>query len=271
VALLNLVVNARDAMPDGGRVRIAAQNRVLPAGERAVALQGVPAEVVEIAVTDEGGGIPPAILGRIFEPFFTTKGEGQGSGLGLAQVYGFAKQSNGAVTVESELGRGTTFTLYLPRAAAAESAVRTPQPASAVVPGESDRFEGQPRILIVDDDPAAAETAAALLTRLGCRVRTTDRPRRALGLLAADPQFDLVFSDIVMPGGMDGIELAAVIECRHPGLPVLLTSGSTERVQLAAEAGRDVLQKPYTAAGLKNALENALQGDPSPEMAAQQR
>jgi CheY-like chemotaxis protein len=271
VALLNLVVNARDAMPEGGTVRLDARNLVLPAGERPAALQGLAEEVVALTVSDEGSGIPPTILGRVFEPFFTTKGEGQGSGLGLAQVYGFAKQSNGAVTVESELGRGTRFTLYLPRAAAAGSAASPSWPVSAVAPGESDPFDGQPRILVVDDDHEAADAAAALLTRLGCSVRMTDRPRRALGLLAAGPHVDLVFSDIVMPGGMDGIEFAAVIEHRYPGLPVLLTSGSAEKLQVAAEAGREVLQKPYTAARLRNALDEALQAASLPRADAARR
>jgi len=213
--------------------------------------------VVALTVADEGGGIPPAILGRIFEPFFTTKGEGQGSGLGLAQVYGFAKQSNGAVTVESELGSGTRFTLYLPRTWAA-AAERPPARVAAAPVEECDSFERGPRILVVDDDEAATEAAAAALRRLGCRVTVADRARQALGILAEDAGYDLVFSDIVMPDGMNGIELATAIELRHPGLPVLLTTGSLRTLHLAIAAGREVLPKPYTIAALQAAVERNL-------------
>jgi CheY-like chemotaxis protein len=268
VALLNLVVNARDAMPDGGTVRVSVDNLVLPVGGRPAELHGLPSDVVAITVADTGSGIPPAILGRIFEPFFTTKGEGQGSGLGLAQVYAFAKQSGGAVTVDSELGRGAIVTLYLPRLVTATPAV-PPSPArpAPLAWADGGRFEGEPRILVVDDEKDSAEVTTALLTRLGCRVTVADRARRALSILGEDAAYDLVFSDIAMPDGMNGIELAAIIEHRHPGLPVLLTTGNPQRERLAMAAGREVLQKPYAVnvliATLKRHLQNATMPAPT--------
>jgi two-component system, NtrC family, sensor kinase len=268
IALLNLAINARDAMSGGGKVRISARNLALPIRERPPALRDLAEELVTVTVADEGQGIPPELLARIFEPFFTTKSEGKGSGLGLAQVYGFAKQSNGAVTIESEVDRGTSVTLYLPRAAdaattkAAGGAAAAPAPS----PADAERWEapnrgGLGRILVVEDDADVAEMAAASLERLGYRVTVADRARRALEILADDPRYDLVFSDIVMPDGMSGLDLADEIERRHPDVPLLLTTGYAAQERLAT-ADRDVLPKPYAIDQLKAAIEARLRKSP---------
>ena len=247
LALLNLAVNARDAMPNGGTLRISAEP---------VALTGKPAEdglsgdFVAIRVADSGTGIAPEILPHVFEPFFTTKDVGKGTGLGLSQVYGFAKQSGGTATVASTVGRGTVITLYLPR-------THDP-PAPSVAPAER---EGAPHgtgtVLVVEDSPEVAEVATAYFQQLGYTVKQVANPSAALELIASDPKIDLVFSDVLMPGGMNGLELGQAIRQRYPAVPVLLATGYSDGVRDALQQGFVVLQKPFDLAALEQALREA--------------
>src|SRR5258708_7267615 len=189
----------------------------------------------------------PDVLLRVFEPFFTTKAVGRGSGLGLAQVYSFAKQSNGLAEIDSALGRGTTVTLYLPRAAGAVP------PHEAAAPPQD--FAGAARrVLIVEDDGEVADVAQGYLEAFGFQTVVVDRAARALDLLSRDSAFDLVLSDIVMPDGMSGIELSQQLARRFPRLPVLLTTGYAGPQPTADDTAVDVLRQPYHARTLREAI-----------------
>lgn len=244
LALLNLVINARDAMPDGGIVTIAAENVRLARNEAPLGLEG---EFVAIAVADTGVGIPEDILPKVFDPFFTTKEADKGTGLGLSQVHGFANQSGGGVTIVSTLGKGTTVTLYFPRSAAAVAE-------HDALPAAAQRGEG--RILVVDDNPEVANVSATLLEQLGYTVKTANGAVAALNELK-NGSFDLVFSDIVMPGAMNGIALARKVRELHPDLPVVLATGYSEA---AADVTHEfaILRKPFTEAELGRAVTVAL-------------
>lgn len=234
--LMRLVANAQDAMPEGGRLRFAARNARL-AGE----VQGLAGEFVAISIEDTGAGIPTEIRPRIFEPFFTTKQFGHGTGLGLAQVYGFAQQSKGAVAVESAEGRGTTMTLYLPSrgAAAAERADR----AAAAKPG----------VLVVEDEPFLAELAADLVREFGYEPYVAHSAAEALSMLTRISGVKLVFTDVIMPGGMSGLELARKVRTRYPELPIVLTTGYSQVVGSAPEEF-PLLPKPYDVRQLEETL-----------------
>jgi PAS domain S-box-containing protein len=247
-ALINLAANARDAMPRGGVFRVRARNTVSQDAGRM--------ERIAIEVSDTGVGIPSDDLSKVFEPFFTTKPVGQGTGLGLAQVYGFVQQSGGSVDIRSEVGRGTTVTLLLPRAAQATA----PEPASPV---EREPGQGAParRILLVEDNASVAELAEALLTDQGHRVARAASAREALAILDGDGAFDLVFSDLVMPGDMDGLDLALAIRRRDPGLPVLLATGYSEAAARVGEEGFRLLSKPYHPRELEEVVQELLAGD----------
>ena len=247
LALLNLAVNARDAMPNGGALGITAKPVVLKG--KAVE-EGLRGEFVAIRVADTGSGIPADILPRVFEPFFTTKEVGKGTGLGLSQVYGFAKQSGGTATVTSTVGRGTVITLYLPRTQEA--------PAPSIVLAEP---EAAPQragtVLLVEDNPAVAEVGTAYFQQLGYMVKQVANAREALELLGNDPKIDLVFSDILMPGGMNGLELGHAIRQLYPTLPVLLSTGYSSSARDAVSQGFVVLQKPFDLAALEQGLRDA--------------
>jgi PAS domain S-box-containing protein len=247
-AVLNMVINARDAMPRGGVLRISARNTgQLPAVRNHAGASG---EFVAVSVTDTGSGIPPDVLARIFEPFFTTKGVNQGTGLGLSQAYGFAKQSGGEVDVQTELGVGTTFTLYFPRA---QPAVQQTCPAASTISAEPPLVAR--KVLLVEDNEAVGSFANNLLAELGVDVTWVTDARNALDTLGTQQgAFDLVFSDVVMPG-MSGIELGAVIRQRWPDLRVVLTSGYSH--VLAEEGVRDfeLLEKPYSTSALLAVLQ----------------
>ncbi|HEY3815493.1 MAG TPA: PAS domain S-box protein [Caulobacteraceae bacterium] len=241
LALLNLAFNSRDAMPGGGTLRIAASN---------VELDGKPDGLigphVAITVADTGIGIPEEIQARVFEPFYTTKSFGKGTGLGLSQVYGFALQSKGAITLASEEGHGASITLYLP------SSNRSPELIAA-----RKCSEGYARILIVEDDVVVAELAGALLQELGYESEMVNSGREALARLTRDDAFDLIFADIIMPGGISGLELARKIRERFPELPILLTTGFSEAM------GGDTMEfplisKPYDFDALQATLEELL-------------
>jgi PAS domain S-box-containing protein len=239
LSLVNLVLNARDAMPNGGVAALTAENVTLARGDIKADLEG---DFVALHVADTGTGIAPDVLERVFDPFFTTKQVDKGSGLGLSQVHGFAHQSGGTVRIESTLGKGTTVTLYLPRG-------RADAPAAAgEVQVESARGGS---VLVVDDNPDVADVSAGMLEQLGYEVH---RARDAATALAAIEKhaFDLVVSDIVMPGTMDGLAFARALRERQPALPVLLVTGYS---QAAAEAAPEftVMRKPFQLAELSRA------------------
>ena len=246
VALLNIAVNARDAMPNGGLISLQGRNlEGLSDGE----LEG---DYVRLSIIDEGQGMPRETLRRIFEPFFTTKGVGKGTGLGLAQVYGFTRASGGDVRVDSEPGRGTTVSLYLPRTA------KSPAPASLPdQPKPSQRDERHGRVLLVEDEDSVATLVAEMLHELGYDVLRAASAASALRMLDAEQDFILVFSDMVMPGRMNGMELAREVSQRRPDLPVVLTTGFSEAAAQAREQGFRLLMKPYRIEALANALEAA--------------
>jgi nitrogen-specific signal transduction histidine kinase/CheY-like chemotaxis protein len=240
LALLNLAFNARDAMKDGGTLKISATNELLNGKP-----EGLHGEHVALRVTDTGGGMTRETAERVFEPFFTTKNYGEGTGLGLSQVFGFAKQIGGGVTVESEIGKGATFTLYLPvsRGAVADD---------AKINGDHARG----RVLLVEDDVLVSELAAGMLNELGFESIVSHSAKEALERLSGERRPTLVFTDIVMPGGISGIELARKVRERFPELPILLTTGYSE--QVAGSHGFPVLQKPYEMETLASALSSLL-------------
>jgi PAS domain S-box-containing protein len=243
LAILNMAVNARDAMPSGGRLSIRAENVTL--SDEAEEPQG---DFVQMTVSDSGVGIPADILPRVIDPFFTTKEAGNGTGLGLSQVYGFVQQSGGRMTVESELGEGTTITLHLPRTPA-QPLARTP-PTVAEAPRNLD-------ILCVEDNPEVADVAAGLLEYLGHRPRVVNSASAALLMLEEGARPDLVFSDIVMAGDMDGVALARRIRERWPGVPVLLATGYSRAAEAIGEEF-PILAKPYQVSELSSALSSAI-------------
>jgi PAS domain S-box-containing protein len=234
-ALLNLVINARDAMPDGGTVTISARNVVLDEAPLA-------GEFVAIDIADTGLGIPADVVDKIFEPFFTTKPIGKGTGLGLSQVHGFAHQAGGTVKVASELGKGTVFSILLPRG--------TDVPARETA--EVMPFRGSGTVLLVEDNPDVAIVSIGLLEQLGYRVRRVPDAESALRELEQNG-VDFVFSDIVMPGKMDGLTLAHHLRLIRPGLPILLATGYSEA---AADVRGDfpILRKPYEIHELSEAI-----------------
>jgi PAS domain S-box-containing protein len=238
--LINLAANARDAMPKGGQFTLCVRNTIPH--------NGGPDEFVSIEVSDTGTGIAPEVLQKVFEPFFTTKPVGRGTGLGLAQVYGFVQQSGGSIDIKSEVGRGTTVTLFLRRtdkdrnegASETEDVPVTSLPAS--------------RILVVEDNSQVAEFAIALLRELGHQVEHCASAHDALQFLERDAQFDAIFSDLVMPGGLDGLDLARIVRERWPALPILLATGYSDSVERAAREGFPILSKPYHPTELEREL-----------------
>jgi two-component system NtrC family sensor kinase len=257
MAILNIAVNARDAMPGGGLLTLDAQNVSLGAANDGAEIRG---DFVALSIADTGVGIAPEALKRVFEPFFTTKGVGRGTGLGLSQVYGFVKQSGGDIRIESEVGRGTRVTLYLPRARCA--AVPAARPAAD--PG---RDSLKARILAVEDDPMVAEVVRSLLEEAGHEVHTARSAQEALDYVLAGGAVDLLFSDIVMPGGMSGVELAREVRKRKPNLPIILTTGYSEMAADAVDGGFPLLRKPYASGALRAAIQDGLQRAQLPETA----
>jgi len=253
-ALLNLVVNARDAMPDGGRLTIELANVKLDDDYAAAHAEVTPGHYVMLAVSDTGHGMPPETLARVFEPFFTTKEVGKGTGLGLSMVFGFAKQSKGHVKIYSEVGQGTGVKLYLPRAAPAEA---DPPP---VRPG-AERGRGE-TILLVEDDPDLRTLAFALLRSLGYEVLDAENGPKALDLLHRHREgVRLLLTDVILPGGMNGAEVAEAAQRQLPGLGVVFMSGYTENAILhSGRLPRDIrlLQKPFRKEELATTIRAAL-------------
>jgi CheY-like chemotaxis protein/two-component sensor histidine kinase len=254
-AILNLAVNARDAMTEGGSLTITTANVPLDARYRDLHPEVNPGEYVMVAVTDDGHGMPKHVLDHAFEPFFTTKEVGKGSGLGLSMVYGFVKQSNGHVAIYSEPGLGTTVRIYLP--AIPSAAGRAP----SLVPMESTVVTGRESVLVAEDDPFVRSYAVTCLSRLGYRVIEAVDGREALQKLDEGARVDILFTDVVMPGGINGWELAERARTIKPGLKVLLTSGYA--LETLAERGRlpagaIILNKPYRKVELAKRLREVL-------------
>jgi CheY-like chemotaxis protein len=245
-ALVNMAVNARDAMEGEGQltVRVRAVERMPPVR----AHPAVDGPFVAVSITDTGSGMTKETLGRIFEPFFTTKAVGQGTGLGLSQVFGFAKQSHGEVVVESMVGQGTTFTLYLPRVGGAVQAPERGEP-TPVMDGHGTC------VLVVEDNVEVGTFATQALVELGFATVWAADAGEALAELAEDAgRFDVVFTDVMMPG-MNGVDLAREIQQLHPGLPVILTSGYSHVLAQTGTNGFELLQKPYSVEQLSRTLQ----------------
>jgi signal transduction histidine kinase len=247
LVLLNLCVNSRDAMPSGGRILIEARN------EPALKTERLAGEFVRLAVTDTGTGMSEEIKKKVFEPFFTTKEIGKGSGLGLPQVLGFAEQSGGSVEIETAPGRGTTIALLLPKSHdAAREEARSSVPDQRAT---SHAADAAGTVLLVEDDDAVAGLVAQMLAALGWRVERTATAAAALDLIDRDGPMDLVFSDVMMPGAMSGLELAREIQRRRPRMPILLTTGFAGAIPDATRvANLKVLAKPYRLDELEKAL-----------------
>ena len=250
LVILNLCVNSRDAMPNGGVITIGGKNA--PALTEA----GLQGDFVLLTVADTGTGMSAQVLSRIFEPFFTTKEIGKGSGLGLPQVYGFAQQSGGMVKVHSEVGRGTTVSMWLPRS---EVAPIRPVEEDTDLDSTSRRRALKGSILLVEDDDEVAALVTEMLSELGYRTTRVASAQAALGALADHREIDIVFSDVMMPGPMNGLELAHEIRRRRPGLPVLMTTGYAGADIKKTEGEHvEVLSKPYELSDLDAALHSAM-------------
>jgi PAS domain S-box-containing protein len=253
-AVMNLVVNARDATPPGGGIRVESHTCVLSGGE---AEDAAPGDYLCVSVHDTGVGMDADTASRVFEPFFTTKEPGRGTGLGLSQVYGFARQSGGAAVVESAPGKGATLRVYLPLAQA--DAAR-----AASSPGTTAATRGPARrVLLVEDDPSVGEMVEAMLSDLGHEVLRAEAAAPAIEILQRKEGIDLMLTDLIMPGGMNGVELAHAAVALRPGLPVILTSGYTgETLGAAAEAPWPLLTKPYPAEALAAVIDAVMRGAP---------
>ncbi|WP_119303299.1 MASE4 domain-containing protein [Dongia deserti] len=248
IALMNLCVNARDAMPKGGLVRVEGHNCTLEAASgHPAALAG---DFVAVSVADGGTGIAPEDIKKAFEPFFTTKEIGKGTGLGLSQVYGFAQQSGGIATIDSKVGEGTTVTVYLPRAKSEAVAEQAPDRQAV------SRASGT--ALLVEDDEDVADVAKNILKLIGYRADHVRDGATALALLLSGQKFDLLFSDIIMPGGMSGLDLARKVRQHFPGLPILLCSGYARATGEVFREGFEIIAKPYTADSLAEAVRRTL-------------
>ncbi|HTR84399.1 MAG TPA: MASE4 domain-containing protein [Reyranella sp.] len=252
-ALVNLCVNARDAMPGGGRLLIEIDNTELDHDYAAANPGVVPGEYVMLAVSDTGTGIPPELLNKVFEPFFTTKEVGKGTGLGLSMIYGFIKQSNGHIKIYSEVGRGTTIRMYLPRCDAPVEAAARETP---VLP------RGEERILLVEDDGQVRSAVLSQLRSLGYQVTEAHGGPTALKLLEGGATFDLMLTDVIMPG-LDGSELAKIAAQRWPGLRVLFMSGYSENAAVnhgRVASGAHILSKPFRKIDLAVKIRELLDG-----------
>jgi len=255
-ALLNLVINARDAMPDGGELRIVTSNSYLDGGDISTLEPVKAGDYVMIGVSDNGTGMSPLILAKAFDPFFTTKPIGQGTGLGLSMIYGFAQQSGGHVTLESEPGKGTCVRLYLPR----YHAPQTEAPRPSRQPAESPLAEVDESVMVVEDDPAVRMLVLNVLDELGYTVHPAADARTALPLLESSLRIDLLVTDVGLPG-MNGRQLAEVARQHRPGLKVLFMTGYAEKAaerQGFLEPGMDLIAKPFTLDALANRVRDMI-------------
>jgi CheY-like chemotaxis protein len=258
-AIVNLAVNARDAMPGGGKLTIETANaRLDEAYVETLAEPVPPGQYVLVAVSDTGTGMDSATMEKVFEPFFTTKEVGKGTGLGLSQVYGFVRQSNGHVRIYSEPGEGTTIKIYLPRLIGSdEEPVEMPSRTPAMVKGSGET------ILVVEDEPALRAYAVEALRDLGYRVVEAADGKGALAVLDRHPEIALLFTDVVLTGGMNGRLLADEVTRRKPALPVLYTTGYTANAIVhhgRLDAGMQLIGKPFTSAELAAKVRRMLDG-----------
>jgi PAS domain S-box-containing protein len=243
-AILNLCVNARDAMPSGGSITIEAR----PADPDELALSDLARPALVVAVKDTGAGIPPDVLPRIFDPFFTTKGTGEGTGLGLSQVYGFAQQTGGTVEASSVPGQGSTFKLILPCTAA--------EPAAQETSAGGGSWCSVRSAILVEDDDSVCEIAAAMLHELGVEDVVTVAAGRDAQRVLETRSFDLLLTDVIMPGGLNGVELAEWARARRPDIKILLVSGWTADALTRNHADLPMLQKPFDLRALREAIRN---------------
>jgi CheY-like chemotaxis protein len=252
-ALLNLGINARDAMPNGGQLTLETRNVLLDEAYAKENAEVVPGPYVMVAVSDTGTGIPPEIRDKVFDPFFTTKETGRGTGLGLSMVFGFIKQSGGHIKIYSEVGHGTVVKMYLPRAVGIADPV-----ADAAAPRPRG---GTETVLVVEDDPLVRSNAVKQLASLGYKTVEAASGPEALRLVDANQPIDLLFTDVVMPGGMNGRELADRIIRKKPAIKVLYTSGYTQNAivhQGRLDPGVHLLGKPYRKVDLARMVRVAL-------------
>ncbi|MDB5888484.1 MAG: hypothetical protein JWM03_1356, partial [Rhodocyclales bacterium] len=249
LALFNLAINARDAMSNGGRISMRAYN--VSAAERSETRADLRGDFVAIVVDDTGHGVPEEIAERIFEPFFTTKDVGKGTGLGLSQVYGFATQSGGTVTLKSIVGEGTTMTIYLPRAHMQTSK----RPVQDVFDAS---YAAKGRLLVVEDNVEVGEGLAQLLGEVGFTVTLVRSAVEAIQILGSDAAFDLLLTDLVMPGNFNGLQLARLVMLNYPALPVILMIGYSSEVRKASAEGFTILIKPFQMSALITAIRERL-------------
>ena len=253
-AILNLALNARDAMPNGGKLTLETKNVVLDENYARLNSEVKPGNYVMLAVSDTGQGIPSNLLDKVFDPFFTTKDPGKGSGLGLSMVYGFVKQSNGHIKIYSEERHGTTVKLYLPQATGVPEA-------TAAETGISGGEHGDESILIVEDDALVREYVVTQISRFGYHSLAAGNAAEALAVIDRGERIDLLFTDVILPGGMNGRQLATEALKRRPGLKVLYTSGYTENALVhhgRLDADVLLLAKPYLSSDLARLLRTAL-------------
>jgi len=256
-ALLNLCINARDAMPDGGQLTIETANKVLDA--RSAALQDLPAgEYVSLCVTDTGTGMPPEVIKRVFDPFFTTKPIGEGTGLGLSMIYGFVRQSGGQVRIHSVVGKGSTVCLYLPRLPGAHQVAAVEEEDAARYHAE----QGQ-TVLLVEDEAAIRELVSTILAEAGYRVLQASNGPVGTGILRLDERIDLLITDVGLPGGLDGRQVADAGRAVRPDLKVLFMTGYAANAAVGAghlDDGMEVLTKPFAISELARRVGEMLSG-----------
>jgi signal transduction histidine kinase len=255
IAILNLAVNARDAMPNGGKLTIETGNAHLDEGYAAAQAEVVPGQYVMLAITDNGSGMTREVLAKAFEPFFTTKDVGHGTGLGLSQVYGFVKQSGGHVKIYSEPGEGTSVKIYLPRMHSEEAAT-TAEPAPKPARGD-----GSETVLVVEDDDDVRKYTRGVLGELGYRVLEAANGTTALDIIDRQPEIQLLFTDVGLPGGMNGRQLAEEARRRRPDLKVLFTTGYARNAIVhdgRLDPGVQLITKPFTYAALAAKLRSIL-------------
>jgi CheY-like chemotaxis protein len=254
-ALLNLAVNARDAMPEGGKLTIETANTYLDEAYAAAHDDVAVGQYVMIAVSDTGSGMDERILERVFEPFFTTKDIGQGTGLGLSQVYGFIKQSNGHVKLYSEEGQGTVVKLYLPRLLSGRPEGKPKTEETQVPNGQGET------VLVVEDEPAVREHSVASLRELGYRVLAASDGHAAMRVLAREAEIAVLFTDVGLPGGMTGRQLAEAARVLRPELKVVYTTGYARNAIVhggVLDPGTELLPKPFSYAALAAKIRTVL-------------
>jgi len=253
-ALINLALNARDAMPQGGKLTIETANAALDEHYAAAHSEVTPGDYVALGISDSGTGMPPEVIERAFDPFFTTKEAGRGSGLGLSMVYGFVKQSRGHVKIYSEVGLGTTVRVYLPRSDQAGAGAGEPEAEQPV--------SGSETVLVVEDDIEVRALALRLLSGLGYGALAAGSAAAALEIIAGAEPVDLLLTDVVLPGGTNGRALANKAKALRPGLAVLYMSGYTENAILhhgRLDPGVELLQKPFRRKNLADKVRAALE------------